>query len=187
MAKDFLQSCLDVEGVELGDPDSSRLPVSWNGKVFEDLGNDDFEEIIWELAELNFHFELLALDSCATTESAASHQDLVAKCFPRTSLGASLLVADLSSANQGLAGASWDNRGDYVLALRKLMSSWCGEVPPIIKMEKVFCYFRRAPIIPQRLSHVVSRYESPPLAITIIDPRPNILYDKLTLSSRISS
>ncbi|KAF9459565.1 hypothetical protein BDZ94DRAFT_1239143 [Collybia nuda] len=209
MAKDFLQSCLDVEGVELGDPDSSGLPVNWNGKVFEDLGNDDFEEIIWELAELNFRFKLLALDSHATTESAASRQDLVSKCFPRTSLGASLLVADLSSANQGLAGASWDDRGDYVLALRKLISSWCGEVPPIIKMEKVFwsleeaaeleevmtrhycktfySYFRRAPIVPRRLSHVVSCYESPPLAITIIDPRPNILYNKLTLSSRISS
>ncbi|KAF9456582.1 hypothetical protein BDZ94DRAFT_1315007 [Collybia nuda] len=207
MAKDFLKSCLDVEGVELGDPDGSRLQVSWNGKTFEDLGKDDFEEIIWELAELNFRFELLALDSRATNESSASRQELVLKCLPRTSLGASLLVADLGSANQGLAGTSWADRGDYVLALRKLMSSWRGEVPPIIKMEKVFwsleeaaeleevmtrhyCttfynYFRRAPIVPRRLSHIVSRYEDPPSAITIIDPRPNILYDKLTLSSRI--
>jgi hypothetical protein len=109
MAKDFLQSCLDAEGVELGDLDDRNAPVTWNGKAFESLGKEEYKEIIWELAELNFRFELLALDARATTDSPSSQQGLVSACCPRSSSGASLLVADLSGANQGLASLLWED------------------------------------------------------------------------------
>lgn len=204
MTKDFLQSCLDAEGVEIGDSDDLNAPVTWNGKAFESLGREEYEEIIWELAELNFRFELLALDARATTDSPSSRQGLVSACFPRPSSGASLLVADLNGANQGLASSLWEDRRDHVLALRRVMSSWSGELPPIIRMDKVqwdteeamelekvmtrhYCktfynYFRRAPIVPRRLSHTVGVYQRPIPAITIQDPRPNITYDTSALS-----
>jgi len=203
-----LQSCLNVEGVELGDSDNLEVQATWNGKEFETLGKDEFEEILWEIAELNFRFELCGLDSRATTDQASARHQLISECFARPSAGASLLVADLSTANQGLAAVRWEDREDYVLALRKVMSSWRGEVPPIIKIEKVhwsteqgmeleevmasfYCksfyeYFRRAPIVPRRLSHVVSIYQRPTPAITINNPRPNITYNRSTLASRIN-
>jgi hypothetical protein len=84
------------------------------------------------------------------------------------------------------------------------MSSWSGELPPIIRMEKVqwdteqavelekvmaryYCkafydYFRRPLIVPRRLSHVVGVYQRPTPTITIQDPRPNITYDTSALS-----
>ena len=56
--------CLDVaEGIELVD---SNGELKWNGSVVETLNNLKGEEILWELAELNFHFELLALDARVT-------------------------------------------------------------------------------------------------------------------------
>jgi hypothetical protein len=204
MTKDFLQSCLDAEGVEIGDSDGFNAPVTWSGKTFKSLGREEYEGIIWELVELNFRFELLALNACATIDSPSSRQGLVSVCFPRPSSGASLLIADLNGANQGLASLLWADRHDYVLALRRVMLSWNGELPPIIRMDKVqwdteeamelenvitrhYCktfynYFQRAPIVPRRLSHTVGVYQRPTPTITIQDPRLNITYDTSVLS-----
>lgn len=170
MAADFLQGCLDAKGVELADVDKSDVPITWNGKAFEDLKKDDYEEIIWELAELNFRFELMALDARASTQSLNSRQGLIAACLPRSATGASLLIADLSGVNQGLASHGWEDRGVYVLALQEVIKSWRGEPPAIIHYKKTtwneeeteeleravtqhYCkmfydYFRRAPIMP---------------------------------------
>lgn len=204
MAADFLQGCLDAEGVELADMDNSDVPITWNGKAFASLEKDDYEEIIWELAELNFRFELMALDVRVSGQSPNSRQNLIAACLPRSAAGASLLIADLSGANQGLASHGWEDRGVYVLALQEVMRSWGGDLPPIIHVKKTFwgqeeteeleravtdhyCktfynYFRRAPIMPRRLSHTVAPYRRPTPKITIQDPRPNILYNVSALS-----
>jgi hypothetical protein len=50
---------------------------------------------------------------------------------------ASLLVADLCAANHGLGNAHWEPRAVYLHALKKVMTTWKGEVPPIILAEKV--------------------------------------------------
>ena len=69
-ALDFLQSCLNAaEGVELV---SSSSWLEWNGRTLESPNDLEREEILWELAELNFRFELQALDSCATTAEPRS-------------------------------------------------------------------------------------------------------------------
>lgn len=60
----YLQCCLDAEGVTVDD--SPQGSVSWHGKAFDTLSNANFKEILWELAELNFCFEFLALDYCTT-------------------------------------------------------------------------------------------------------------------------
>ena len=112
MTSDFLQNCLDaVEGVHLI---QSIIPqVKWNGAEvgIDGPSNLQREEILWELAELNFRFELLALDSRATTssDSESERQALVSACFPNCTSG-SLLVADLGAANHGLASENWEEK-----------------------------------------------------------------------------
>lgn len=130
MVQDFLQNCLQEGEVGLASIETNT-EVTWNGKAFADLGKDDFEEILWELAELNFRFELMALDSRASTNKV-DRQKLVSACFPRPPAGASLVVVDLSVANHGLASIEEEERKEYVQALRKVMSSWRGEMPPIL-------------------------------------------------------
>ncbi len=38
-------------------------PVFWNGEDYLTLSDDDHQEVLWELAELNFRFEMVALDT----------------------------------------------------------------------------------------------------------------------------
>jgi hypothetical protein len=199
-AADFLQRGLDAaEGIELI---GSNGESKWNGKVITSLNDLEREEILWELAELNFRFELLGLDLRATTPPPApSRQELIRDCFPGVKGGdGALLVADLGAANHGLASDNWEEKAPYLQALRKIMMTWRGDVPPIILAEKFrwtkreiedledaiaafyvrsfYNHFRRAPVVPRGLSHQVSLHRAllPP-AITVQDPAPNIFYD----------
>jgi hypothetical protein len=199
-AADFLKGCLNAaEGIELID---SNGELKWNGKVITSLNDLEREEILWELAELNFRFELLALDSRATSApSVFSRQELIRDCFPGTKGGdGALLVADLGAANHGLASENWEEKALYMQALRKIMMTWRGDVPPIILAEKFqwtnreiedledaiavfyvrsfYNHFRRAPVVPRGLSHQALPYRAPlPPTITVQDPAPNIFYD----------
>lgn len=126
MTSDFLQNCLDAtEGVHLMQLTTPQL--KWNGVEVGINGpnNLQHEEILWELAELNFCFELLALDSHATTgsDSESEHQALVSACFPNCTSGL-LLVADLRAANHGLASENWEEKALYLRALKRVMMSW---------------------------------------------------------------
>jgi len=58
-AVDLLQNCIQMDDVTL--IGLERGEVKWNGKVIEILSDAECEEILWELSELNFRFELLAL------------------------------------------------------------------------------------------------------------------------------
>jgi hypothetical protein len=195
-AIDFLQNCLDAESVEFREASSGEL--QWNGKHVENLSNLEREEIVWELAELNFRFELLALDLRASTILDMDRQTMVSECFSGSS-SKSLLVADLGTANHGLSSQSWEERALYLQALKRLMMTWQGEVPPIIMAQKVrwtmrdiedlegeitkfyvasfYKHFRRAPIVPRSLSHQAALYQAPPPKVTILNARPNIFYD----------
>ena len=203
-AHDFLQNCIETEevtliGLEKGVP-------KWKGSVVETLSDAECEEILWELSELNFRFELLALDSRATATTNSTMPDrqaLISACFPGCN-SSSLLVADLGTANHGLADINSEERALYLHALKKLMMEWRGEVPSIIKAEKFkwkekemddlesaitkfyvqsfYNHFRRAPIVPRRLSHIASSYRSPdPPKITVLDPQPMVFYDASAL------
>jgi hypothetical protein len=199
-AQDFLQNCLSAaDGVELVSTDGQ---LEWNGKTLETPSDLEREEILWELAELNFRFELQALDARATAaESRSDRQLLVTACFPYGESGtATLLVADLGAANHGLASQNWEEKAPYLQALRQLMATWRGEIPPIIRTEKYrwskqeiedleiaianfyvrsfFNYFHRAPVVPRGLSHQASLYRIPPSPkIKVLDPTPNMFYD----------
>jgi len=58
---DLLQNCIQMDDVML--IRLERGEVKWNGKVVEILSDAEHKEILWELSELNFQFELLALHS----------------------------------------------------------------------------------------------------------------------------
>jgi hypothetical protein len=58
---DFLQNCIQTEDVSLVGLEKGE--TEWNGKVVQTLSDNEREEILWELSELNFRFELLALHS----------------------------------------------------------------------------------------------------------------------------
>ena len=193
----FLQNCITAEGVEYVESNNSTL--KWNRRVVDKLNDQEWEEILWELAELNFRFELQALDSRAQAAPCIDldRQKLILNCFPTSP---SLLVADFSKANDGLANEFWEPRSLYIFALKKLMMTWQGKVPAIILAEKVrwrkeefpdlednvarfyvqmfYEYFRRAPIVPRRLSHATSSYRNTePPTIRVLNPQVNMVYD----------
>jgi hypothetical protein len=199
LAIDFLQDCLKAPGVVFTESEVGRF--HWNGKVVDNASDLEREEILWELAELNFRFELLALDLRASNKVDNDRHKLVEECFPGCASGASLLVADLGAANHGLASTDWEERSQYLMALKRLMRTWQGDIPSIILVEKFqwkeqdirdledavtsfytqsfYRYFRRAAIVPRRLSHSASLYriQDAPGRITMLDPAPNTFYD----------
>ncbi|TFK59653.1 hypothetical protein BDN72DRAFT_725271, partial [Pluteus cervinus] len=129
-----LQNCLS-ETVSFVD-DIPDVPT-WRGLPFNQLTNSHFEEILWEINELNFRFELKALDFRVSSKfEDDDRQSLIEKCFPGCSDRGSLLVVDVADANHGLASNIINDRSTYTHALRKLMLSWGDDVPAILRQEK---------------------------------------------------
>jgi hypothetical protein len=136
-----------------------------------------------------------------TTADPGNHQELIAVCFPGGKDGtASLLVADLGAANHGLASENWEEKAPYLQALRKVVVTWRGEIPHIIRTEKYhwakqeihglenavasfyvlsfYNHFHRAPVLPHGLSHQASLFHMlPPPRIKVLDLLPNAFYD----------
>ncbi|TFK61643.1 hypothetical protein BDN72DRAFT_903934 [Pluteus cervinus] len=220
-AEQFLQVCIDAVNStstmssSLSISTSNTIPITWNGKPFNLLTEADHQEILWELCELNFRYELVALDARAfdtarpltgsSTAKPKSHQDLINDCFPNLNTTPSLFLFDLSSANRGIASHDPEERHRYVIALKTLMNTWVGPHPAsfddhqmawtspteITKLEKdvaqFYCrsfvkFFRRAPITPHRISHIVQPIQPRPGPITILNPRPNVFYDLTALT-----
>lgn len=135
----ILGSCLQEVGVNLNEiPDSSEQTVFWQEQqlsigVVPELAIT--QEILWELYELNFRSELVALDRCAAihSDSSVAREDLIVACFPGNG---PLLVTDVSLAGQGLASQNQAKRLPYLLALKRLMKEWDGELPPCVRVEK---------------------------------------------------
>jgi hypothetical protein len=100
MAK-FLAGCLHAADSDPGDESESNS-ISWNGTDFDALGDRQFEEVLWELAELNFRFELAALDGRMSRSTAVDRFHLIVKCFPDAAETGSLLIAKLECVDQGL-------------------------------------------------------------------------------------
>lgn len=79
----------------------------------------EMQIIVWELAELNFRFELLALDKRASSHSRDedTRQGLILQCLSMHDL----LVTDTQQGNVGLASVEWQKRLPCLLSLRTLM------------------------------------------------------------------
>ncbi|KAK0435645.1 hypothetical protein EV421DRAFT_1908518 [Armillaria borealis] len=118
-AVDFLQGCAGELRI---DANFNVGLAVWRGVELEKLTDDHRREIAWELAELNFRFELLALD-------ALSWQLMVATTtcsytvYPTVSTTAFVAV-DVGSANHGLGHPTWWQRAPYIFPLKNAMRSW---------------------------------------------------------------
>ncbi|KAJ7868431.1 hypothetical protein B0H13DRAFT_1635742 [Mycena leptocephala] len=128
-------------------------------------------ELLWELAEMNFRFELLALDARA---SGLDRPDACRECFPSRNL----VGVDLSESKLGFAHIASIHRLPYLQRLAGLMLAWTLRPRPgviseaqtrsewptskIFELESAvaeyytrsfYDLFGRAPVIPMRLSH----------------------------------
>jgi hypothetical protein len=157
-------------------------PLSWQGKHYLPgvlPAEGIVREILWELFELNFTHELLALDRRACKNLDLSHnsrlserQDLISKCF---SVGAFPHVS-IPTRNCGLAANTLQERLPYVICLVHVMQSWKGNIPAVFSLanqvasdlsedqgkeleeaaakyycQQFFKYFGRAALVPYRL------------------------------------
>ena len=136
--------------------------------------NSDARAILWELAELNFRFELLSLDRRASG-STEDRQHLVLQCFPGGVDGiSSLLAVSVNDSFSGWAAPEIQTRKPYILALHRLIRDWkskrldfaancesleCAD-EDLTALEfslihtytqTFFDFFGRAPVIPMRL------------------------------------
>ena len=206
MAK-FLAGCLHAANSDLGDESKSNS-ILWNGTDFDALGDHQFEEVLWELAKLNFRFELAALDGRMSGLMVSDHNPLVVTCFPDAAETGSLLIVKLECADQGLGSLNWQQKSRYLLALKRLMMGWTScTLPEIIKEEKIvwkaaeldrleeaitklysqefYNRFCRAPIVPRRLSHAAQTIA--PMCHAdprVLDPWPLHYYDLSMFSVR---
>jgi len=162
--------------------------VYWRGKLLfskDALRSSNFrlelkvaKEIIWELFNGNFALELLATDRVVfprdkMEEYGALERDTnVAACFP----DGVLVGMEYPKVDRGLGALHWQDRLEYVEALRSLLSTWggaqaaqLGKTPALSitslgqQVEQVerlaypfycqtfFDYFGRAPCVPCQL------------------------------------
>ncbi|KAJ7933995.1 hypothetical protein B0H13DRAFT_1591859 [Mycena leptocephala] len=130
-------------------------------------------EIVWEVAEVNFRFELLALDARA---SGLDRPNECKQCFP----GNVLLGFDISESKLGFAAKNARDRLPYVLHLASLMLDWklrprAGEIESAFQQQapewniteidaleqavagyytqSFYDIFGRAAVVPMRLAH----------------------------------
>lgn len=197
--EEFLQSCLKQDGEAITIL-SDTPAVQWRGKPLDQLQDPDFEEILWEINELNFRFDFAAVDARVSTQrNRRERQMCLEKCFPGCENGG-LMNAKVETANHGVASDTHRVRSDFLLAMRHVMKLWTGKLPPLIAAadhvrwlkpdidqleteiarlytQTFYDHFQRAPAIPRKLSHVVPGYTPPPPARRMLNPRPLIAYD----------
>ncbi|KAJ7715623.1 hypothetical protein B0H16DRAFT_1741780 [Mycena metata] len=142
------------------------------------------QELTWEVAEMNFRFELCSLDTLA---SGLSRLEKCMKCFPGPLIG-----PDLSEGRKGFAAIASSEHLPYLLSLAHLMRDWSypprpesvevGEVnettswgpDQITDFERqvagyyaqaFYHFFGRAAVIPMRLEHKLGTHpvELPPV------------------------
>jgi hypothetical protein len=106
------------------------LDITWQGQTVSSTYLPPVkvaQEILWEIYELNFRFEFMALDRRAHIPvegvDEPSREQLVLACFPgRTSLAA----APIDSAREGLGATDWRSHRSSTIAMRTVMQTWRG-------------------------------------------------------------
>jgi hypothetical protein len=154
----------------------------WQGRKYIPTvlpADNIIREVLWDLYQLNFYYELLSLDRRACTRLTRSNslllfhrQALISECFPVDPFKST----SLPTRNCGLAGHDIEERLPFVLALVRVLNSWEGGKPPVFQLAnqsfheisashgteleeaatKFYCqqfynYFGRAALVPHRL------------------------------------
>ncbi|KAK0496033.1 hypothetical protein EDD18DRAFT_1105928 [Armillaria luteobubalina] len=97
--------------------------AQWRDKDSSSLSLEDIHEILWELAEVNFHIEFQALDRKLCSNESIRHQMLIGQCFPNGKANM-LHRVPLGSTNYGLTHSNWLERALYIFAMRRCMQQW---------------------------------------------------------------
>ena len=134
----ILQECASRSNTHLNFNDLSSLPATWQGQEIPShqlppthVG----KEILWELYEINFRVEFLALDSILdkSDEHSTERQIVIdGHCWPN-----SLVIPDFERSGDGLNARSLKDRAPYLDGLRLVMSSWSGA--PLALREPFSC------------------------------------------------
>ena len=130
---------LQTAGVSEAPPDANLGPVHWRD---EELACDKlprpsvFWDILWELYELNFRFELSSLDRRASNLKdpldSVIRIERLRRCFPDTS---DFPFVTIPTANVGLVANDWKERLPFVLALVNVMAHWEGSQPSAFEIQ----------------------------------------------------
>ncbi|KAF5341449.1 hypothetical protein D9758_014733 [Tetrapyrgos nigripes] len=109
----------------------SSVPVTWRGETIDGIQVPPTiaKEIIWELYELNFRQDLVALDAQLdeSNMSLPERQNLLGRCW----IGAREYT-DCQKAQDGLASTDPTKRSQILGALHKIMTTWRGPKPPVL-------------------------------------------------------
>ncbi|KAK0472376.1 hypothetical protein IW261DRAFT_1424425 [Armillaria novae-zelandiae] len=155
-----------------------ELPLHTDNANYEALQQEECQEILWELAEVNFCCEFKALHRRATANSSSNMQNIsIMCCFPDGDHLPGQL--DIGAANYRLADPLWLRRALYIFAMKKAMQTW-EDMPPSLLSEvrtagwtekefllvektvaSYYCdtfwqYFGHAPVLPRQLMHRTS-------------------------------
>ncbi|KAJ7493287.1 hypothetical protein B0H11DRAFT_2005727 [Mycena galericulata] len=114
----ILGPCFDHAGVSL---DLSSQPIDMALPT-----TDQARAQLWEISELNFRLEFVALDRrLHISRSNLSREQLIYSCFPGWSAaGFSLFDCDLMYAKRGIAAADWKEKLPFLMRLNTVMASW---------------------------------------------------------------
>jgi len=164
---------LNKPGLSYSSSSGSQVAL-WRGQQLADNVMPPLRvvhEVFWELYELSFRFELLALDRRLSQDH---DQQEISACFPGSS--GSLTVITPSAVRNGLVANDWRTRLRYVGAFVRVMRNWNVSRPSIFRMvesrieliteqqalqleraaasfyvQQFFDHFGRVPIVPHRL------------------------------------
>jgi hypothetical protein len=129
---------------EFSTPPALPGKLEWRGKevVLENDGSfsqDVTREILWELYELNFRSDLIALDrkmvmNTTDADQLLHRQSLMGECFPDGSgMDFNPFVVTFTRENDGFAANNIVFRKKSILILARLMKTWLVDnLPPII-------------------------------------------------------
>ena len=141
--------------------DGIEKKLEWNGSEWngDSAGNAVLvKEVLWELSELNFRYELFALDVEKTGKERQT-QILVAVGNEQDSI----FRVSVGQINTGLVSTKVETRSNRLRSLHELMGAWQDrvEVPPAERLEStvasLYCQtffdtFGRLPILPWGLA-----------------------------------
>jgi len=113
---------------------------------------------LWELTELNFRFELVALDRRASGSSSGlddiDRQAIIHRCCSV----AHLLDIDVEGARRGLASPEWRERLPCLLAFRALMRRWPGMKPAPLLLSDLESHDMYSELNVQQLEDAVAQF-----------------------------
>ncbi|KAJ7588261.1 hypothetical protein C8J56DRAFT_1050325 [Mycena floridula] len=133
-AYQILRQCFQNSGLELSLDQQVNNTAVWQNeeRSVEALRNPHLGmEVVFELCELNFRYELEALDAHSRRTTLTEPleftdaRDRIRRCFA-ISNGGPLVRVNLSRAHSGLGAACLQDRAPFMLALKKVMELWKG-------------------------------------------------------------